>query len=193
MKAFARAHALAPTLRLVIAGDGPCRADLESMARTLGVADRVHFLGWVEDLPRLYATLDMFALSSLSEGTPVAAIEAMAAGRPVISTDVGGVADVVADGIDGVLVPAADVESMAAAIAPAGGGPFASRQDGRGSASPGRRPLLALPPRGRYGADVRVGAAREAPSSAGSCIRPRPARLRERNERPYNRTMLAPV
>jgi glycosyltransferase involved in cell wall biosynthesis len=116
LRAFARASAAVPALRLVLAGDGPERAAAEALAATLGIAGRTHFLGWTDDLPRFYATTDFCALSSLNEGTPVAAIEAMAAGRPVVSTAVGGVADVVDQGITGVLVGARDVPAMSEAF-----------------------------------------------------------------------------
>lgn len=114
--AFAKAQAAVPALRLVLAGDGPERARAEALARQHGVARRVHFMSWVDDLPRFYAALDVFALSSLNEGTPVAAIEAMAAARPVVSTEVGGVPDVVEPGVCGLLVPAQAPDAMAAAL-----------------------------------------------------------------------------
>lgn len=116
LRAFAQAQAVVPALRLVLAGDGPERPQVEALAREHGITGRLHLLGWVDDLPRFYATLDIFALSSLNEGTPVAAIEAMAAGRPVVSTDVGGVPDVVEPGVCGLLVPAQDPAAMAAAF-----------------------------------------------------------------------------
>lgn len=116
IRAFAQAHAVVPALRLVLAGDGPERTQAEALAREHGIADRLHFLGWVDDLPSFYATLDIFALSSLNEGTPVAAIEAMAAARPVVATEVGGVPDVVAHGATGVLVASRDIEAFSAAL-----------------------------------------------------------------------------
>ena len=116
IRAFAQARAQAPALRLVLGGDGPERAQAEALGREHGVIDRMHFLGGVDDLPRFYATLDVFALSSLNEGTPVAAIEAMAAARPVVSTHVGGVPDVVGQQVTGLLVPAQDAGAMAAAF-----------------------------------------------------------------------------
>ncbi len=116
IRAFARAHAVVPELRLVLAGDGPERAKAEALARELVVTERLHFLGWVDDLPRFYATLDIFALSSLNEGTPVAAIEAMAAGRPVVSTAVGGVPDVVEHDTTGLLVASRDIDAFSAAL-----------------------------------------------------------------------------
>jgi glycosyltransferase involved in cell wall biosynthesis len=73
-------------------------------------------LGWTEDLLALYATTDFCALSSLNEGTPVAAIEAMAAARPVVATAVGGVPDVVDHGATGLLVAAGDVSAMSDAF-----------------------------------------------------------------------------
>jgi glycosyltransferase involved in cell wall biosynthesis len=116
LRAFATALPHAPHLRLVLAGDGPGRPAAEALVQELGVGARVHFAGWVADLPRFYASLDVFVLSSLNEGTPVAAIEAMAAARPVIATAVGGVPDVVADGETGLLVPSRDAVQMAAAF-----------------------------------------------------------------------------
>lgn len=79
----------------LIAGDGELRADLEAYARELGIADRVRFLGWRRDLATIYAATDVFLLTSRNEGTPVALIEAMASGIPGVSTDVGGVKDVI--------------------------------------------------------------------------------------------------
>ena len=101
---------------LMLVGDGPLRREIEALALRLGVSSRVRFCGWREDLARVYATMDICALPSLNEGTPVALIEAMAAGRPVVATRVGGVPDVVDDGKTGLLVPAGDVESLTTAI-----------------------------------------------------------------------------
>ena len=115
-----RAGALAmkriPGLRMVIAGDGECRSSLEQEARDLLPADTVQFLGWRRDLVDLYAAFDLFVLSSLNEGTPVALIEAMAAGVPAIATAVGGVPDVLHDGQSGILVPAQDPAALADAV-----------------------------------------------------------------------------
>jgi glycosyltransferase involved in cell wall biosynthesis len=114
--ASANARARAPPRRRRRAGQGTARARAEALAAQLGVRDRLHFLGWVDDLPRFYATVDVFALSSLNEGTPVAVIEAMAAARAVVATAVGGVPDVVEPGVTGLLVPAQDPDAMAAAL-----------------------------------------------------------------------------
>jgi glycosyltransferase involved in cell wall biosynthesis len=117
LRAFARAVEMSPKLRLLLAGDGPERPRLESLAQELGIAGRARFIGWVADLPAFYSALDLFALSSINEGTPVAAIEAMAAARPVVATSVGGVPDVIEHGVSGSLVPAQSIEAFAAALA----------------------------------------------------------------------------
>jgi glycosyltransferase involved in cell wall biosynthesis len=101
---------------LVLAGDGPLRADLESLAGECGIGHRVRFLGWTENLCALYATLDICALSSSNEGTPVAIIEAMAAARSVVATAVGGVPDVVDDGRTGILVEPGNAAALAVAL-----------------------------------------------------------------------------
>jgi glycosyltransferase involved in cell wall biosynthesis len=114
--AFAAAHQRLGGMWLMLAGDGPSRSSVESAVRAAGVADRVRFLGWVEDLPKFYSTLDVCALSSLNEGTPVALIEAMAAGKAVVATRVGGVPDLVDDGRTGMLVDAGDSDALSKAL-----------------------------------------------------------------------------
>ena len=108
--------AASPRALFLIAGDGELRVSLEDRARSLGIGDRVRWLGWRRDLTTVYGATDVFALTSLNEGTPVALIEAMAAGVPGVSTDVGGVADVIPDGATGILVPSADAPAMAAGV-----------------------------------------------------------------------------
>ena len=83
--------------QFLIVGDGELRKDLESLTHTLHLEDRVIFTGWMKDLTPLYADLDVLALTSDNEGTPVTVIEAMAAGVPVITTDVGGVRGLISD------------------------------------------------------------------------------------------------
>jgi glycosyltransferase involved in cell wall biosynthesis len=106
-----------PSSLFVVVGDGDRRGELEGLARQLGVAERTRFLGWRRDLDRIYADLDVVALCSRNEGSPVSLIEAMAAARPVVATRVGGVADLVEDGVAGCLVPPGDADALAAAIA----------------------------------------------------------------------------
>jgi len=106
----------APSLRLAVVGDGPERAALERRVQELGLHERAAFTGWRRDLPAVYAGLDAVALSSRNEGTPVALIEAMASGRPVVATAVGGVPDVVEHERTGLLVPPGDARRFAAAL-----------------------------------------------------------------------------
>jgi glycosyltransferase involved in cell wall biosynthesis len=102
---------------LLLIGDGMDRERLEQRARDAGVARDVFFLGYQADVANWYAVADAVVLTSANEGTPVTIIEALAAGRPVVATDVGGVADVVRDGLDGFLVEVGDSEGMADRLA----------------------------------------------------------------------------
>jgi glycosyltransferase involved in cell wall biosynthesis len=98
---------------LLLVGDGDDRARLEQRAHDLGLARSCLFLGYQEDVAPWYALCDAVALTSASEGTPVTIIEALAAGRPVVATDVGGVPDVVDEGESGFLVAPGDTEALA--------------------------------------------------------------------------------
>ena len=90
---------------LLLVGDGPERANLERQARDLGVADRVLFAGFQSDPEPYYSVMDLFILSSRSEGLSISLLEAMARGVPVAVTDVGANRDVIADGQCGVVLP----------------------------------------------------------------------------------------
>ena len=121
-----------PALEIIVVGDGELRLELETLCRSLGLDRQVRFAGWQRDLHSIYAGVDLVCLTSRNEGTPVSLIEALAAGKPVIATDVGGVRDVVSatggQGTPGpengkfricdhgLLVPPEDPESFAAAI-----------------------------------------------------------------------------
>jgi glycosyltransferase involved in cell wall biosynthesis len=98
---------------LCLVGDGPDREQVEKKAHELGIVKSCFFLGYQEDVARYYAAFDALVLPSANEGTPVSAIEALAGGRPVVATRVGGVPDVVRDGVDGFLVDPGDVEALA--------------------------------------------------------------------------------
>ncbi len=89
-------------LRFKIIGDGELRRGLENYSRILGISDHIDFLGWQKDLVRVYSDLDIVVLTSLSEGTPVSLIEAMASARPVVATDVGGIKDLLGNEIRGI-------------------------------------------------------------------------------------------
>jgi glycosyltransferase involved in cell wall biosynthesis len=102
---------------LCMVGDGPDRESVERRAHQLGIVRDSVFLGYQEDVAQFYAAFDALILPSANEGTPVSAIEALAGGRPVVATDVGGVPDVVRDGVDGFLVEPGDVDAMADRLA----------------------------------------------------------------------------
>ncbi len=116
LHALADAARQARNLLLVLVGGGEEELALRALAHELGVEDRVRFAGWWEDLEAVYYGSDVVALSSTNEGTPVCLIEALACGRPVIATNVGGVGDVLAGGVFGLLVQPEDVSAFAAAL-----------------------------------------------------------------------------
>jgi glycosyltransferase involved in cell wall biosynthesis len=97
----------------LVAGDGELRSALEAQARTNGIGDCVRFLGWRRDLDTVYAASDVFLLTSRNEGTPVALIESLAAAVPGVSTDVGGVRDVIDSDRVGLLAPFGDARALA--------------------------------------------------------------------------------
>ena len=97
-------------IKFLIVGDGHLRSELENYAKKLGIKQDVIFTGWVKDLTQVYSELNIVALTSLNEGTPVALIEAQAAGRPCVATNVGGVPNVIEDGRSGFLVPSQDIK-----------------------------------------------------------------------------------
>jgi glycosyltransferase involved in cell wall biosynthesis len=103
-------------LQVLIVGDGPQRDRLEWLAGQEGVADHVHFAGRRPDVPRLLRTADLFVFPSRTEGLPNSLLEAMAAGLPIVATDVPGNRDVLVDGRTGILVPPRRSEQLAAAM-----------------------------------------------------------------------------
>ena len=102
--------------RFMVVGDGPLRGELERLAAAMGIKDHLIFTGFRDDVFRLMAVMDLFVLCSKSETNPIALMEAMASGKPVIATDVGGIPEVVEHGVDGWLCPANDVDCLADAI-----------------------------------------------------------------------------
>jgi len=105
LTAFAEVARRAEHMTLVFIGDGPERAALVATAAALGVSGRVRFLGERQDVPDLVAGLDVFVLPSIAEGMSNTLLEAMASGRPVVATGVGGNPEVVEDGVTGTIVP----------------------------------------------------------------------------------------
>jgi glycosyltransferase involved in cell wall biosynthesis len=102
--------------RLAIAGRGEEEARLRAQAATAGIGDRVHLLGFRDDVTDILAAGDLFTMPSLSEGLPLALVEAMSFGLPVVVTRVGGVPEVVTDGAEGLLVPPSDAGALASAL-----------------------------------------------------------------------------
>lgn len=115
LEAFTRIAADIPQAWLVLAGDGPQRADFERRVRESGLAARVRLLGARNDPERVYPLFDCFVVPSLSEGLPLALLEAMACERPVIASNVGQIATVL-DGLDAQLVPAGNTDALADAM-----------------------------------------------------------------------------
>jgi glycosyltransferase involved in cell wall biosynthesis len=111
--AFAVALASIPSARLVLVGDGELRGELVEMAERLGISEAVEFRGEVENVWAEFAEADAFVLGSLYEPLGIAVMEAMAAGLPVVSTAVGGVPELIADEVNGLLIPPGDVDALA--------------------------------------------------------------------------------
>lgn len=129
LRALARARRGGAAARVVVVGDGVPRPQLERLARNLGCAGAVDFLGYRRDLARIAAGSDAALLTSDNEGTPVALIEAAAAARPAVATAVGGVADIVVEGT-GLLAPPGDESAIAARITQIAGDPELRRAMG---------------------------------------------------------------
>ena len=102
---------------LCMVGDGPDRESLERLAHELGIARHCYFVGYQSDVAGYYRLFDAFLLPSVNEGTPVSAIESLASGTPVVANRVGGVPDVVRDGVDGFLVEPGDADAAAERVA----------------------------------------------------------------------------
>jgi glycosyltransferase involved in cell wall biosynthesis len=102
-----------PTAQFLIVGDGPERANLESLVRSLGVADNVRFLGTRSDIPEVLSLMDVVLLTSQTEASPICLLEAMSSGKPVVATQVGSVGETVLPGLSGYLVSPNGTQSMA--------------------------------------------------------------------------------
>jgi glycosyltransferase involved in cell wall biosynthesis len=113
LKAFKNTHNRFPQTRLVLAGEGELRESLEALADSLGLTDSVNWLGYYPDIPRLLSAIDIYIQPSVNEGLSLSILEAMAAEKPVISTQVGSASEILQNGISGVLIPpgsAAEIE-----------------------------------------------------------------------------------
>lgn len=113
IKAFARATEKVPAARAIFAGDGAGRAGIEALIELLGLEDKVILAGWRRDISTVMASIDILVLSTHHEGLPLVILEAMAAGRPVIASDVCGINEIVRDGENGYLVRPGDAAALA--------------------------------------------------------------------------------
>lgn len=116
LKAAARVASLVPEVRFIVAGDGPLRGELEALAKRIGVGESVHFLGFRSDAREVTRLLDMLVVPSLTEGSPLVVLEAMAAGVPVVASDVGGIPDQIRHEREGLLVPPGDPKALEDAL-----------------------------------------------------------------------------
>lgn len=112
VRIFARVRRALPST-LIMVGDGPERLDAEREARELGISEDVRFLGRLDTVAPILAATDLFVLPSQSESFGLAALEAMACGAPVVASRIGGLPEVVTDGVNGILEPPGSVEAMA--------------------------------------------------------------------------------
>jgi glycosyltransferase involved in cell wall biosynthesis len=115
LEAAAEVAKAAPACRFLVVGDGPLRGLLEAQARRLGLEDRVCFLGWRLDARSIIGCLDVLAATSRSEGMPLALLEAMSAGVPVVAMATGGIPDQIEHGCEGLLAPIGDYHALAEA------------------------------------------------------------------------------
>jgi glycosyltransferase involved in cell wall biosynthesis len=103
-------------LRFVVVGEGPERECLEGLTMRLGLDGKVRFTGFVEAMEGIYSLLDMLVIASSTEGVPLTVLEAMRHGIPVVSTGVGGIPEVIEDGVDGLLVEPGDTGALCRAV-----------------------------------------------------------------------------
>src|SRR6266542_1978333 len=120
-RAFSETIEALPRSKLLVVGRGVLEDELVEVARRLGLGDRVAFLGFRNDIPSLLAASDALVTASRYEGMPNAVMEALAAGRAVVGTNVGGTPELVDDGVNGFLVPAASPRALATAMLKLGG------------------------------------------------------------------------
>jgi len=116
LRAAACVSRIFPDARFLVVGDGPLREELSGLARHLGVSERVRFLGYRTDSRALMRLMDVLVVPSLTEGSPLIVLEAMAAGVPVVASAVGGIPDQIGHGEAGILVPPSDPDALGEAL-----------------------------------------------------------------------------
>lgn len=135
IRAFAQVAAQRPAAHLLLVGDGPLRQDLTQQVSALGLTNRVTFTGVRRDVPEILQAVDVFALTSVSEGASITLLEALASGLPAVVTAVGGNPEIVRDGIDGLLAPRGDDAGLAAAMIALLADPARAAEMGRAGAA----------------------------------------------------------
>ena len=135
------------TLTFLAVGQGPMADEINSLHATLALGTRFRLLGYRADVPAVLAASDIFVLASKFEGYPIAVMEALSVGLPVVSTNVGGVPDTIVDGVEGLLVAPGDPDALAAALAATAAQPRVPGPHGSGGR--GRRPAVRCRDRGR--------------------------------------------
>ncbi len=116
IEAAKKVTSVRPEVKIVFAGDGPCRREWEEAVHQAGLADKVTFLGVCSDMPAVYASFDVVVLPSLIEAMPMCLLEAMASRKPVVATRVGSIPQVIEHGDSGLLVDPGDAEGLGAAL-----------------------------------------------------------------------------
>jgi len=116
LEAFALVSGIYSNTHLVVAGDGDAKQRLESYANGLGLSNRLTWTGFRKDIPRILAAMDIYIQTSLNEGLSLSILEAMAAGKPIIATDVGGNSEAITNGVTGLLLQNGSVDEIAKAI-----------------------------------------------------------------------------
>lgn len=116
LEALAKITVFLPDIRCLLVGDGPLKNELERLAKKLGISQNCIFTGRRTDIPEILSFLDILVLPSLSEGFPIILLEAMAIGCPIVSTDVGGVKELIENERTGLLIPPRNSQALAEAI-----------------------------------------------------------------------------
>ncbi|QSQ09405.1 N-acetyl-alpha-D-glucosaminyl L-malate synthase [Koleobacter methoxysyntrophicus] len=116
LRAVSRLISLVPDVRFIMVGDGPLRPQLEKEAENLNIRDKVIFTGYRHDIPKILGIMDVFALSSRTEGMPITVLEAMVMEKAVVATGVGGIPEVVKHGVSGILVNPGDEAALAGGL-----------------------------------------------------------------------------